>query len=75
MQERGKIEDREMYGTFNMGVGYAFMVPHDHALGVVEIAKNLGLQAWDAGVVEEGPKRVIIEPKGIVFDENDLNIR
>lgn len=75
IQQVGKISDEEMYGTFNMGAGFAFMVPQDQAQNVVTIAGEQGLRAWDAGVVEDGPKQVIIESKDIVFSADTLAIR
>lgn len=75
MQQMGQISTQEMYATFNMGVGYAFIVPEDHAKGVVGVANEMGLEAWDSGVLEKGPKKVIIEPNGIVFEEDSLKIR
>ena len=75
MQQRAGISDFRMYETFNMGAGYGIVVPADHARGIVEVSNRYGLQAWDAGVVEKGPKQVIIEPLDIVFQENSLQIR
>lgn len=68
-------DDREMYGNFNMGAGFAVYVPAGSAEKVVEIAKKSGLKAWKAGKVEKGPKQVIIEPKDIVFDGGTLGVR
>lgn len=75
MQERSGVDDKEMYGNFNMGAGFAVYVPMDEAVQVVEIAKGQGLKAWVAGRVEDGPKQVIIEPKGITFAEDTLEVR
>lgn len=75
MQQRAGISDAEMYRTFNMGAGYAFMVPESDAPQVMQQAQKLGFQSWDAGIVEHGPKQVIIEPKGIIFSEDTLRIR
>lgn len=75
MQKAANISDFEMYKTFNNGAGYGMIVPADNAAGVIETSKKLGLQAWDAGTVEKGPKQVIIEPKNIVYSAETLNIR
>ena len=75
IQQTAQVPDREMYGTFNMGAGFAFMVPPDQAEVVVRMAAKLGFQAWDVGVVEEGPKQVIIEPAGVTYTADTLNIR
>jgi phosphoribosylformylglycinamidine cyclo-ligase len=66
---------RDMYGNFNMGAGYAVYVPPGEAERVAELANSCGFQSWVAGRVEAGPRRVVIEPLGIVFDSSTLGIR
>jgi len=75
IQERAKLSDYEMYETFNMGGGFAFIVDPHYAKQVQDIATSLGYKSWDAGVVEKGEKQVIIEPKNIVFSRKTLAIR
>lgn len=38
MQELGNVSDREMYQTFNMGMGYCLVVPDENADAVVKAA-------------------------------------
>lgn len=71
----GKFTHEQMYAAFNMGAGFAFYVPGEQATLAQEIARNLGYQSWDAGVVEEGPKQVVIEPNGITYRQDSLQIR
>lgn len=68
-------DEREMYGNYNMGAGYAVYVPAEQAEQVLAIAKQCGLKAWAAGRVEAGPKQVIIEPLGITFAGDSLGVR
>jgi phosphoribosylformylglycinamidine cyclo-ligase len=75
LQKAGGLSDEEMYKTFNMGAGFAFMIHPRDILAVTTIAKSLGFRAWHAGMVEEGPKQVIIEPKNITYSADTLNIR
>ncbi|EHR71305.1 phosphoribosylaminoimidazole (AIR) synthetase [Burkholderiales bacterium JOSHI_001] len=75
IQQWAKQDDREAYSTLNMGAGFALFVPPRHAQRVVEIAQELGIGAWLAGRVEAGPKRVVIEPINVSFDDNDLKLR
>ena len=42
---------------------------------VCETAASHGKSAIVAGVVEEGPKRIIVEPLGLTYDEKELLIR
>jgi phosphoribosylformylglycinamidine cyclo-ligase len=69
------MDPRESYGTFNMGAGFAFFVAEkdrDRALGV---ARAAGSELLHAGHVEAGPKRVVLQPLGITFDGDSLQIR
>lgn len=75
IQELGSVDDKEMYGNFNMGAGFAFFASKASAERIVEIASEQGLAAIIAGVVETGPKQVIIEPKGITFKSDSLEVR
>jgi phosphoribosylformylglycinamidine cyclo-ligase len=36
IQELGKVTDKEMYQTFNMGMGYSLVVPENEASEVVK---------------------------------------
>lgn len=68
IQERGPVDEKEMYANFNMGAGFAFYVPQHHAEDAVKIALMLGYEAMRAGYIEKSKeKKVIIKPKGIEF--------
>lgn len=69
------MDDRSAYGTFNMGAGFAVYVTEGAARRVKEIASDMGLQAQGSGVVEEGPRRVILEPVGVTFSSEELSLR
>ncbi len=73
--EKSGNDDIEMYGNFNMGVGYAVYVPQNQSEQVIQIAKQCGLESWSVGLVEKGPKQVIIEPKNITFASDSLEVR
>jgi phosphoribosylformylglycinamidine cyclo-ligase len=73
--EQAGNDEREMYGNYNMGAGYAVYVPSDAAQQVVDIAAKLDLKAWIAGTVETGPKQVVIEPRDITFAGETLEVR
>ncbi len=75
IQKSGNISDDEMYGTFNMGAGFAIMLPAEQADDVIKLAKGLGLKAWPAGRIEDGPKQVVIKPKNITFSAESLGVR
>jgi phosphoribosylformylglycinamidine cyclo-ligase len=61
MQRDGGISDRDMYTTFNMGVGMILIVPADQASLAVQIAKEQGERAYVIGDVQAGNRRVTFE--------------
>ena len=75
IQEQARQSDREAYSTFNMGAGFAFFVDPAQAERSVAIARSLGIDALDAGRVEAGPKRLLIEPLAIEFGADALQLR
>ena len=75
IQQHGKLPDAEAYSSLNMGAGFAVYVRPQDAQAVVDIAATQGVRAYAAGVVEAGPKRVVIEPLGLEFGAEDLNLR
>lgn len=73
--EHAGLEAADAYGTFNMGAGFALFVAADQADQAVSVAKNAGVEAWVAGRVEAGPKQVLVEPLGLSFSADDLQLR
>lgn len=66
---------QEMYGNYNMGAGYAVYVNPDHADKAQKAIEACGLKAWVAGVVEAGPKQLLIKPKNLSFGGDSLGVR
>jgi phosphoribosylformylglycinamidine cyclo-ligase len=75
MQELGQVSDREMYGNFNMGAGFAFFAPRTDSERIVQLAADCGFKATVAGHVELGLKQVVITPKNITFTAESLEVR
>jgi phosphoribosylformylglycinamidine cyclo-ligase len=69
------MDAKDAYGTFNMGAGFAVYCRSDSAESVVAAATEVGLEAMVAGAVEEGPRRVIIEPVDVTYETADLSLR
>ena len=69
------LNAREAYGTFNMGAGFALFVAAEQAERTVAVAADAGVQATIAGRVEDGPKRVLIEPLDIEYAGKSLDLR
>jgi phosphoribosylformylglycinamidine cyclo-ligase len=75
IQHHARQDAREAYSTLNMGAGFALFVASSDAERTVAVAESIGVRAWVAGVVHEGPKRLLIEPLGIEFSDGDLQLR
>ncbi|MBI5135229.1 phosphoribosylformylglycinamidine cyclo-ligase [Candidatus Uhrbacteria bacterium] len=76
LQKWGNLSDEEMYGTFNMGVGFALYVAAEQAEETIAIAKQVGFSAWRSGRIQTSPtKQVVIEPKNIVYTGATLKVR
>lgn len=75
IQKHSGNDDREMYGNFNMGAGFAIFVNPKDTDKIIKIAKKNKLKAWNAGTVTKGKRQVIIEPKNIVFSGETLQVR
>lgn len=78
IKQHSQADDKEMYGNFNMGAGFAFFVPPKDAERVLSIAKNNNFNALIAGNITKstnGNKKVIIKPKDIIFEGSSLGVR
>ncbi len=73
--EQAGHDPQEAYSTFNMGAGFALFVAGSDAQRSVEVARAHGVEAWIAGRVETGPKQLLIEPLGLRFGDDALNLR
>jgi phosphoribosylformylglycinamidine cyclo-ligase len=58
-----------------MGAGFALYVAAADARRTVEVARAAGIGAWVAGEVVAGPKRVAIEPIGVTYGGDELQLR
>jgi phosphoribosylformylglycinamidine cyclo-ligase len=75
IQQHAHHDAREAYSTLNMGAGFALFVAADEAQRTVEVARAQGVAAIVAGRVEAGSKRLVIEPLGIEFGDDALQLR
>ena len=71
------VDDREMYATFNMGVGFAAYVPAADAERCVAIGRAAGYDAWVAGRVQTQGNRKAVEIPAlrITFESDTLSLR
>lgn len=77
LEQAGPITTREMYATFNQGVGFAAYVDPQSADAVVAAAKAAGYDAWLAGRVrKEGARKAVTVPSlGLTFEGDTLQVR
>lgn len=63
LQAQGKVASREMYRTFNCGIGMVVVVPAEHSQAAVELLRNAGEDAQIIGKIarsNQGDAPVII---------------
>jgi len=75
IQEQSGNDDKEMYGNFNMGAGFALFINKNDVEKALSVAKKNKLKAWHAGTVEKGEKQVIIEPLNLTFKGETLKVK
>lgn len=61
IQEQGNIPERDMYNTFNMGIGMAVIVKAEEVDKALNILEKNGEKAYIIGEIVEGNKEIIIE--------------
>jgi len=60
LQEKGNIPERDMFNTFNMGVGMTCVVSADEADKAVEVLEKAGIKANCIGEVVKGDEGLIL---------------
>ena len=75
IQQHARMSDHDAYGTLNMGAGFALFVPAQQAARTIEVAAAQGIGATLAGMVESGDKELLIEPLGLRYAADELQLR
>ena len=57
----GNIPERDMYNTYNMGVGMSIVVPAEQVQTALEILKANGEDAYIIGKIEAGSEKVVLQ--------------
>ena len=61
IQKWGNIPERDMFNTYNMGVGMSIVVPAAEAETALEILKANGIDAYVIGDIIRGEEKVVLE--------------
>lgn len=61
IEEVGNIPERDMYNTYNMGVGMSVVVPAEETEKALEILRSCGEDAYIIGEIINGDDGVILE--------------
>ncbi|MBQ7780034.1 MAG: phosphoribosylformylglycinamidine cyclo-ligase [Clostridia bacterium] len=56
----GNIPERDMFNTYNMGVGMSIVVPAAEADKAIKILKNNGIDAYTIGKIVKSEEKVVI---------------
>jgi phosphoribosylformylglycinamidine cyclo-ligase len=75
LQEAAELSTAEAYGTLNMGAGFALYLPRSALTPALEVGARAGFELLHAGSVQAGPQRVQIEPLGITYEGESLQVR
>lgn len=75
IQQHSGLSEKEMYGTYNMGMDYAIFLPKKDVPAALKIIKKHNYEGIDGGYIETGEKQVIIQQKDIVFKGDTLDVR
>jgi phosphoribosylformylglycinamidine cyclo-ligase len=57
----GNVPERDMFNTYNMGVGMSVIVPAEQANKAIELLKNTGIDAYLIGKIVESDEKVVIQ--------------
>ena len=60
LAKTGNIPERDMFNTFNMGVGMSIVVPRDQADRAIAILKEQGEDAYLLGEIIAGEEKVVL---------------
>jgi phosphoribosylformylglycinamidine cyclo-ligase len=60
IRKRSKLDDAELYRTFNMGIGMAVILDKNEIQAAIEKLKKYGMKAWNIGEVVKWAKKEVI---------------
>jgi phosphoribosylformylglycinamidine cyclo-ligase len=64
IQVDGRIDTKEMYRTFNMGIGLCVIAPRANSDGIIEVFKKYRMRCRPVGIIAKGSGEVIAKIDG-----------
>ncbi len=61
LQERGNINEHDMYNTFNMGIGMSIVIPAADKDKALEVMSGYGIKTYVIGEIKTGDEPIIIK--------------
>ena len=58
--KRGDIPERDMYNTFNMGVGMVMTVSRETAEAALQTLQACGIEAYTIGEIIRGEEKILL---------------
>jgi phosphoribosylformylglycinamidine cyclo-ligase len=71
---QARLDPEAAYSTFNMGAGLALYCRPGGGEEIVRVAREHGHEARLAGAVEEGRREVVLEPVGVRYRGEELEL-
>ncbi|MBI2074780.1 MAG: phosphoribosylformylglycinamidine cyclo-ligase, partial [Candidatus Levybacteria bacterium] len=75
IQEHANLSDEDIYGTYNMGQDYALFIPEKDIEKAQDITTEQGFESLNAGYIKEGERKVVIQPKNLIYKSKTLDLR
>ncbi len=66
LKSLGQLNDKDLFNTFNMGIGMVLAVSPEKEQAILEDLKSLGEAAWTIGTVEASKEPIVIQ--GVAHD-------
>ncbi len=60
LKQTGDIDSDDIWGAFNMGIGYILVVPQREAEAALKRVRAAGEEAWIIGNIEQGDRSVVL---------------
>ena len=56
LKEEGNIPERDLWHTFNLGVGFCLVVDNQAVDDVLQLCREEGLKAWPMGLIQQAQR-------------------